>query len=245
MKPVIGLTCSSEDLVNGSLNKLNDTYINAVYKGGATPIIIPILKNGEHIEDYLEIVDGIVFTGGGDVSPLYFGEDPINELGQIDYDRDLIEMALFQKAYEKGIPIFGICRGLQLLNIALGGDIYQDIYIQVPNVQGHTCMHNIQEGYHVINILEDSILYDIFKKNKLVVNSQHHQAIRKLGDNLKITARSNDGVIEAVESTNNKFVLGVQFHPEAMAVKYDEFLKPFRYFIDRCENLQQNICLLK
>lgn len=235
MKPVIGLTCSSEDLMNGSLNKLNNTYINAVDKGGATPIIIPILQDGSNIEEYLEIVDGIIFTGGGDISPLYFGEDPINEIGQIDYDRDLIEMALFQKSYEKDIPVFGICRGLQLINIALGGDIYQDIYAQVPNVQGHTCMHNIQEGYHVINILKDSILYDIFKKNKLLVNSQHHQAIRKLGHNLKVTARSNDGIIEAVESTNDKFVLGVQFHPEAMAVKYDEFIKPFRYFINRCK----------
>ena len=238
MRPVIGITCQNENLVNRSINKINYTYINAVLKAGGLPIIIPVIKDEKHLVDigeYLNIVDGLIFTGGEDVSSIYFNEEPVKEVDFICHDRDLTEMELFNKAYERGLPIFGICRGIQLLNIALGGDIYQDIYTQASNVIGHTCGDNVQEGYHTINILEDSLLYEIFHKGKLVVNSQHHQAVRKLGKDLRITATTADGIIEAVESTNDKFVLGVQFHPEAMAVKYDEFLNPFYYFIDKCK----------
>jgi putative glutamine amidotransferase len=238
LKPVIGLTCQNENLVNRSINKVNYTYINAVLKAGGLPIIIPVIKDEKHvavIEEYLDKLDGIIFTGGEDVASQYFDEEPVKEVSFICHDRDITEMELFNKAYERGIPIFGICRGIQLLNIALGGDIYQDIYSQAKNVIGHSCGHNVQEGYHTIYILKDSSLYEIFKGEKLLVNSQHHQAVRKLGKDLRIIATTSDGIIEAVESTNDKFVLGVQFHPEAMAVKYDEFLKPFTYFVNKCK----------
>jgi putative glutamine amidotransferase len=235
LKPVIGITCSNDSSYGRNTNLINYTYVNAVFKSGGTPVIIPIIKDERDAEAYLDILDGIIFSGGGDVSPLYFNEEPVKEVECIDFDRDASEITLFNKAYEKGIPIFGICRGAQLLNIALSGDIYQDIYTQVQNVHGHTCGQNVQEGYHTINIIEDSIMYEIFKKDKLVVNSQHHQAIRKLGKNLRVTARSKDGIIEAIEATDDKFILGVQFHPEAMAMKYDEFLNPFKYFIERCK----------
>lgn len=235
MKPIIGLTCQKENFVGRSINRLNTTYINAVLKAGGTPIILPILKNPEDIKNYLDIVDGIIFTGGEDVSPLYFGEEPIREVDEICHDRDTFEMELFKQAYEKDIPIFGICRGTQLINIALGGTIYQDIYKQIPNIGGHTCPSNLQEGYHNINILNDTIIFDIFKKEKLAVNSLHHQAVKDLGSNLKTSSSSIDGIIESIESTDDRFILGVQFHPEAMAMKYEEYLKPFKYFIDRCK----------
>lgn len=235
MNPVIGLTCTKENIVNGSINRINSTYIDVVLRTGGIPIIIPVLKDTKEVAKYLNTIDGIIFTGGGDVSSLYFNVEPIKEVDSIDHDRDNTEMELFKGVYEKGIPILGICRGAQLINIALGGDIYQDIYSQVSNVNGHTCGTNVQEGYHTINILEDSILFEIFKKDKLVVNSQHHQAIRNIGENLRVIARTSDGIVEAIESTNDKFILGLQFHPEAMAMKYEEFLKPFKYFVDRCK----------
>jgi len=236
LKPVIGLTCNNENLVNRSINKINYTYINAVVEGGGVPVIIPILKNVEDIERYLDVVDGLIFTGGEDVSSLYFDEEPIREVDEICHDRDITEMELFKKAYEKGVPIMGICRGLQLINIALGGNIYQDIYKQVPNVLGHTCGNNIQEGYHTINISKDSMMYEIFNEERLVVNSQHHQSIKDLGKDLKVTSTTSDGIVESIESTNDKIILGVQYHPEAMAMKYKKFIKPFRYFIDKCNN---------
>lgn len=236
MKPIIGLTCQKENFVARSINRLNTTYINAVLKAGGTPIILPILKNPEDIKNYVDIVDGIIFTGGEDLSPLYFGEEPIREVDEICYDRDTFEMELFKQAYEKAIPIFGICRGTQLINIALGGTIYQDIYKQIPNIGGHTCPNNLQEGHHNIIIENDTIMFDIFKKERLVVNSLHHQAVKDLGANLKTSSSSIDGIIESIESTNDRFILGVQFHPEAMAMKYEEYLKPFKYFIDRCKS---------
>lgn len=235
MKPIIGLTCASENLVNRSINRLNYTYIKAVVKAGGIPIIIPIMENKENIYRYLDIVDGIIFTGGGDISAQYFGEEPIKEVDEICLDRDMTEMALFHEAYKRGRPIFGICRGHQLINIALGGSIYQDIYTQVANVLGHRCNDNVQDGYHSISIKKDSMLFDIFQKENLVVNSQHHQSIKSLGKDLKITASATDGIVEAIESTNDNFILGVQFHPEAMAIKYEDFLKPFKYFLDRCK----------
>ncbi|TJX15417.1 gamma-glutamyl-gamma-aminobutyrate hydrolase family protein [Tissierella creatinini] len=234
MKPVIGLTCEKENLINRSINRVNYPYIMSVIAAGGIPIIIPTMEDTEDISRYLDIVDGVIFTGGGDVSTHYFNEEPIREVEEVCQDRDMTEMALFHEAYKRGKPIFGICRGIQLINIALGGSIYQDIYTQVPNVLGHTCANNIQDGYHIINIKKESILYDIFQKEKLVVNSQHHQSIKSLGKDLRVIAEAKDGIIEAIESTNENFILGLQFHPEAMAMKYEEFLKPFKYFIDRC-----------
>ncbi len=235
LKPIIGLTCHKEDKIHSSINRVNYAYIWAVVRAGGIPVIIPILENTDDINKYIDIIDGIIFTGGGDISSHYFGEEPIKEVDGVCLDRDRTELALFHEAYERSMPIFGICRGSQLINISLGGSIYQDIYTQVSNVLGHTCENNIQDGYHTINIQKDSILHKIFGKEKLVVNSLHHQSIKTLGKDLKITASAADGIVEAIESTNDKFVLGVQFHPEAMAMKYEEFLKPFKYFVDKCK----------
>lgn len=235
MKPIIGLTCEKENSINKSINRVNYPYIKAVIASGGIPIIIPTMEDTKDINRYIDIVDGVIFTGGGDISAHYFNEEPIREVDEVCQDRDMTEIALFHEVYKRGKPIFGICRGIQLINIALGGSIYQDIYSQVPNVLGHTCANNIQDGYHSINIQKDSIMYEIFQKEKLVVNSQHHQSIKSLGKDLRVIAEAKDGIIEAIESTNEKFILGVQFHPEAMAMKYEEFLKPFKYFVDRCK----------
>lgn len=236
LKPIIGLTCQYDNTINRGVNRINSEYISAVVESGGMPLIIPNLENTDDIGRYLDLIDGIIFTGGEDIAAQYFGEEPVKEITEVSRDRDMTEMALFEKAYEKCIPIFGICRGIQLINIALGGNLYQDIYTQVPEVHGHSCEISLQEGYHSISIIKNSMVYEIFGKEKLLVNSLHHQALKDLGKDLKITAKASDGIIEAIESTNDKFVLGVQFHPETMSMKYKEFLKPFKYFIDKCKN---------
>lgn len=235
MKPVIGLSCGVENKVNRRFSQLNYTYVNAVIKAGGVPVIIPTLKEVSEIEEYLDIIDGLILTGGEDVSSLLFGENPVKEVTAIDYERDDMEFALFHEAYKRGTPIVGICRGLQLANIALGGDIYQDIFSQVKDVLGHVSSYRVEHGHHLIDIEKDSTLHNILERDSIAVNSLHHQSVRKLGKNLRVSAKAQDGIVEAVESTNDNYFVGLQFHPEGMIEKNPEFLKIFEHFIDACK----------
>ena len=234
MKPVIGLTSQYDQLIDKKMIEINNTYVNAVLESGGIPLIIPIIKVFNDINQYLDLLDGMIFTGGEDVSSLSFGEEPIKEVDTICTARDKHELELFKRAYERNLPILGICRGLQIINTGLGGTLYQDINIQLPNSLGHLCTHNVHQGYHTITILEDSMLYNFLKEEKLVVNSQHHQSVKALGRDLKITSKTRDGVVESIESTNKKWVLGVQFHPEAMIDEDNNFIDLFRYFMEVC-----------
>lgn len=235
MKPLIGLTSRHGYLNSIKLNKINNTYIDAIHRAGGVPIILPVVEEKESIDRYLDVLEGIVLTGGEDVSPLLYGQEPSREVDTISFDRDRMEMEIIKKAYSKDIPIFGICRGIQVINVALGGTLYQDIYKEIPDSLGHISGFSIGGGYHSIDIVKDSILYEIFNKERIQVNSQHHQSVKDLGNNLKVNAYSLDGVIEGIESTNDKFILGVQFHPEAMIYRHKEILNIFKYFVSRCK----------
>ena len=235
MKPVIGLTSQYEHLVGRKMIKMNNTYVNAVVHGGGVPIVLPIIRELSDVERYLDLVDGLILTGGEDVSSIFFGEEPLKEVDTICLSRDNMEIELFNKAYDRNIPILGICRGLQVINIALGGTLYQDINAQVPNAIGHMCGYNIHQGYHTINILEDSMLNSIFKTDKLIVNSQHHQSIKDLGKDLKISSTTVDGIVESIESTNEKWLLGTQFHPEVMVESDDNYIDIFKSLIKACK----------
>lgn len=236
MKPIIGITSQYEYSVGRNFNKINYTYIEAVIRGGGVPIILPILSQLDDLDIYIDSIDGLILTGGEDVSPLIFGEEPIKEVKNICYDRDQMEIELFNRAYERGIPVLGICRGVQVFNVALGGTLYQDIHAQIPDALGHVSTYNIEGGYHSIIIDKDTMLYDIFKQEKISVNSQHHQSVKDLGRDLRISAKSLDGVIEGVESTTDKYVLGLQFHPEAMINPHKKFLNIFNHFIKNCSS---------
>lgn len=235
MKPVIGLTSQYEHLVGRKMIKMNNTYVNAVVQSGGIPIVLPIIKELSDVEKYLDLVDGLILTGGGDVSSILFGEEPLKEVDTICLSRDNMEIQLFKKAYERNIPVLGICRGLQVINIALGGTLYQDINVQVPNAIGHMCSYNIHQGYHTINILEDSMLNSIFGTDKLIVNSQHHQSIKDLGKDLKISSTTIDGIVESIESSNEKWIIGTQFHPEVMIESDNRFLEIFISFMKACK----------
>lgn len=234
MKARIGLTSRDDYTGRIKINILNHNYIDAVLEGGGLPFIIPNLQDLSDIEAYLDMIDGLVFTGGEDISPLLYGQDPIKEVKSISYKRDKTELALFKAAYRRGIPILGICRGMQVVNVALDGSLYQDIHVQIPQALGHISTYRIEGGYHRITIKENSLMFDIFGENSIDVNSQHHQSIKKLGDNLRVSGQTADGVIEAIESTNDNFVLGVQFHPEAMIKENGKFIDIFEYFISKC-----------
>lgn len=235
MKAIIGISSQLRQEKNRTIDVLNYTYINAVTKAGGLPIILPVMEDIKDIEKHMDILDGIIFSGGEDISPIYYNEEPLREVDTICYDRDITEFEQFRIAYKRQIPILGICRGFQLINVALGGSLYQDIHRQVPEAIGHSAPYNMDQGYHTIEIFKDTILEDILKTDRIMVNSNHHQAIKDLGKNLKVSAISKDNIIEAIESTNNNFLLAVEFHPEAMVERHEEFLDIFKYFIDKCK----------
>lgn len=233
MKPIIGITCGMREDKFAFLNYKN---IDVIKKAGGVPIVLPLVK--EECDSYLEIVDGILFSGGKDLNPMFLDEDPIPGIGATNIRRDEFELELYKKAIEKNISILGICRGLQVINIAAGGSIYQDLKNQFDG-----CLCHRQEGtpsynyFHKLDIVEDSELFKIYNDNAIYTNSFHHQAVKDVAPGFKIVAKARDGVIEAIESTDNKFVLAVQWHPELMYVEHEEHFKIFKRFIEKCKKV--------
>jgi putative glutamine amidotransferase len=216
---------------------VNDAYIKSVCGAGAAPLIIPVTDNREVIDSILDICGGIILTGGVDISPLAYGEEPIRGLGKQSPQRDAFEVLLFRRALERSYPIFGICRGMQLINVALGGTLYQNI----EDVPDFTIQHNQKACRHVVthhvDIEVDSYLFDALGK-KCLVNSWHHQAIKDVALGLRVTARSRDGLIEAVESNSRDMppIVGVQWHPEELASCFPDMAKLFKNFVAMCRD---------
>lgn len=222
-KPIIGIT-GNYDAPN---SLLAEAYYKSVLRAGGLPLIIPPFRIGEEtqVEEYLDRIDAIIFSGGADINPVLLGEQPVPQLHGINNERDAQELFLMRSAYERQIPILGICRGIQVIAAALGGTVYQDIYSQHPNgasLYKHSQDASRDTRSHTVNIVENTILYNVYKKMEIGVNSFHHQAVASVPEGFCISATSSDGVIEAIESTEQKSVLGVQWHPES----FDYQLRP-------------------
>ncbi len=210
-RPIIGITGNYGE--QGA--QLAARYYKAVAEAGGTPVIIPPLNDRNVIINTLDHIDAILLSGGGDINPLWVNEEPSTLLHGINAERDLPELLTVRLAYNRQIPILGICRGIQTLVAALGGTIRQDIS-DTPNLIKHSQDADRYEATHSVDISADSILYSLYKKDKIFVNSFHHQALADPGDKFKVTARAADDVIEAVESTEYKSLMGVQWHPECL-----------------------------
>ncbi|KUO72611.1 MAG: glutamine amidotransferase [Clostridia bacterium BRH_c25] len=229
MKPVIGITTFIGD--KKGYYSVSSNYTDSVVLAGGIPVYIPVSSEKDY-ESYIKILDGIIFTGGADISPLSYGENPISLVNNMSSVRDAYEIGLFRTAYVNNMPILGICRGNQLINVALGGSLYQDINAQVPGSLGHSPSGiAVDELYHSIEIAKKSKLYDIFDKEKIYVNSFHHQAVKELGNSLILAAMSEDGVIEGIEGTDREFLVGIQCHPECLTKRYSSFLKLFEELV--------------
>ena len=212
-KPVIGLTGNYGELAC----KLNEGYYKSIWRAGGVPVIIPPIADTDVLINTLEHIDGLLLTGGADFNPLYAGEEPSPRLGGINAERDLPELLITQLAYNRQIPMLGICRGIQTLAMALGGKVQQDIS-DVAQIR-HSQDADRSEPTHSVTVEPDSTLFNIYNKEKLFVNSFHHQAVCDPGERFRVTARSADGIIEAIESREYKSILGVQWHPECMSAE--------------------------
>ena len=233
-KPVIGLT-ASHDLSTDDL-KMGHFYIDAIRKNGAIPLVLPLTLDEEEAGPLADTLDGFLFSGGPDVHPFLFGEETLAGCGDFSPLRDSSELLLLSQVYERKKPVLGICRGAQLINIALGGDIYQDIFSQLSGRVpiAHRQPFNATHPAHRVAVETGSRLAQISESLSLEVNSLHHQAIRNVAPCLTVCGRASDGIIEAVEQPGHPFLLGVQWHPEQLAGKYSHADRLFSAFIKAC-----------
>lgn len=231
--PLIGLTGNFTD----SAVTLNSPYYKSILKAGGVPVVIPPYEERNALLNTLEHLDGLLFTGGADLNPLFLKEEPLRELGSVNMERDRQELLLARLAFDRQIPMLGICRGIQVLAAALGGSVYQDIYTETDTKLKHSQQMGRNYSSHTISIEKDSILYRLFKTDKMPVNSLHHQAVKDAGPHLKVIARAADGIVEAVESNEYKSILGVQFHPEGYELNTtDEFLPVFTWLVGEADS---------
>ncbi len=213
-------------------------YVSAVTLAGGCPLILPIIQDEQAIEAQMSTIDGFMLTGGYDVSPLLFGQEPIFQLSEICPERDEYEIKGVHLAIEMGIPIFAICRGLQLVNVALGGTLYQDIHTQPGTSMQHFQQAKGHVAAHSIEVLPKTLLHTILGKGPIYVNTFHHQAIDELAPGLKVNSRSPDGIIEGIEGTSSHWLLGVQWHPERMAERHKSMLDIFKAFVKAAQSYQ-------
>lgn len=225
--PLIGITPS----FSGKSSSVGQTYVNAVRKAGGIPVILPGVRTKEDADALIANIDGIIFSGGEDVDPARYGEEVWNETVGINHVRDTSDFLMVGAALDRGLPILGICRGSQLLNVALGGTLWQDIPSQIGG--SHSKPYSPGEGIHAIGIEKDTRISELLANADSVrVNTHHHQAVKDIAPGARITARAADGVVEAWEAPG---IFAVQFHPEEMIWWGDDtFLPVFNAFVEEC-----------
>ncbi len=229
-RPLIGITGNYGD--RGC--ELGEGYWLSVERAGGIPVALPPSADSETLLPLLERLDGILFSGGADVNPLFVGEDPVPALRGVNPRRDAAELLLAKLAYDRQIPLFGICRGCQVITIALGGSIHQDIATAMPDAPLIKHSQDMPRGVasHRVKAEKNTLLHELLGEN-VFVNSFHHQAVNEAGEKLRIAATASDGVVEAVESNEGKSILGVQWHPECFILDGDESMMPlFRRFVE-------------
>ena len=234
-KPLIGISLGW----NETKNTVNNTYVNSVLKNGGVPYLIPVTDNVEVLRQIVSQLDGIIFTGGEDFAPAYFGEEEHEHLGEVNVTRDTYDLTLFKLALDRNIPTLGICRGLQLINVAMGGTLYQDLPSEKPSDINHRQEEAGTVATHSVSVVEGSLMHQILGEKEVQVNTFHHQAIEKLAPGLKIVGWSNDSVPEMIEAYPHRQIIGTQFHPEIFTNAGDELMgKLFKFLIGKAETFQ-------
>ena len=239
IKPIIGILGNTYKTTPAKFSSskreyVNSDYVEAVLNNGGMPIAVPSVSMLDDPESALSFCDGILVPGGEDVSPWYYGEEPSPGIQTIRPESDEAWMAAGRYALEKKIPMLGICKGIQFLNVLCGGTLYQDLYLQREGSILH--MQSLERSYlfHHVDIRKDTYLAGILGEGKHAVNSMHHQAVRELGRNLTVSAVAPDGTVEAIESSDVQIV-AVQWHPEGLIHTAPEMNKLFADLVRRSE----------
>ena len=232
-KPVIGITTG----FSNQMYTLRYTCVESVRQAGGIPFILPFVTTVEEAKEFLERVDGLLLSGGADVDPAHYGEEPERALGSVDPDRDLAELLYIEAAKQSGMPMLGICRGSQILNVAFGGSLYQDIGSAVRGSIKHGQSQPGKFPSHSITIDKSSRLYQLIGQEQVKVNSFHHQAVKDIAPGFKVTATAPDGVVEGYEGFPQYNVLAIQFHPEYFVADNKDplWLKIFEDLIERAK----------
>lgn len=247
MKPIIGITTNfSHDDEIGIRSKIGaplqqwqmiaDDYVKAVEMAGGIPILIPLYDNEETALEIIRSIDGLILSGGNDIDPQHYGEAFHDVIGEIMPERDEQELSLAREAILKTkMPVLGICRGNQLLNVAFGGTLHQDM--ANDNLKNHFFATSPKyHAVHKVKLLEGSKCRGIIGKEIMNVNSYHHQSIKSVSDKFRAVAFSDDGIVEAIEIKEDRFAIGLQWHPEMMVDKHEDQIKIFYCFVKACKD---------
>ncbi len=236
--PIIGvfadtMSCNKGGFGDVTRQYINAAYISAVEDAGAVPFIIPVSNDLEKTKKLIDLCDGLLFPGGEDIDPGYYGENPHKNLGEIrpEVDKFLFHSLLY--ALEQRKPALGICKGMQMMVVATGGSLYQDIYSQIEEETFLHCQSGRRTyGVHQVQIDKDSRLFQILETGQIATNSMHHQSVRTLGKGLRLSAHTEDGIVEAVESLDGRLI-GVQWHPEEMVPESGAMKRLFKNLVQR------------
>lgn len=213
---------------------VNKDYVDAVIRAGGVPLIIPFSTDKEVIISQTQLIDGLILSGGHDINPYNYGQEPSQKIGETFPERDTYEMILLEESKKRNIPILGICRGFQLINVAAGGTLYQDLSLIPGNILKHNQVSNPTLKTHKVEIKENSFISSIFGKETMV-NSFHHQVINKVANDFIVVAKASDGVVEAIEHKTYKFLVAVQWHPEMLAVNCEKARELFSKFVEEAK----------
>ena len=242
-RPSIGITPdrgSSRSEHPAPLYELKVAYADAVLKAGGLPLVLPYSEDPACVDGYLDRVSGLVISGGGfDIPPAAYGETPREGLGPTNPQRTAFESALVLAALARNMPVLGVCGGMQLLNVALGGTLHQDIGREVPGAREHMQKHDRTQPHHPVEAKDGTFLGELFGRGQLMVNSTHHQSVHRPAEKLVVSVVSPDGIVEAVEGPSYAFAVGVQWHPEMLVHTVPAHLGVYRALVSKAREARR------
>lgn len=238
-KPLIGVSGSHMVDDHGIFpgyhrSYVNDDYIRSVIEAGGIPVILPFTANDDVVRETMEHVDGLMLSGGHDLYPLNYGEEPLQGIGTVWPERDHFDFLLTEMAERLGLPIMAICRGHQIVNVFHGGTLYQDLKYDKNCYIKHSQNQDPATATHSLEIATDSRFAKIIGATSFVTNSHHHQTVKDVGKDLRVTAKTKDGTIEAMEGTRESYLMCYQFHPEMMSINNKQAYLLFKDFVQAC-----------